>query len=110
MARLTLRLPKTLHNHLEDLAHTEGISLNQYIVYALTRQATMAYSVQAVPDKAIEHQQAAYAALLEQLGAFSHERIAQALDAREVLKPEDGLSASTLARLRHRIHDFPPPA
>ena len=38
MSRLTLRLPETLHQQLCHLAEDEGVSLNQYIVYALTRQ------------------------------------------------------------------------
>ena len=35
MSRLTLRLPDTLHKRLSQRANREGISLNQYIVYAL---------------------------------------------------------------------------
>ena len=41
MGRLTVRLPDALHQELEDLAHSEGVSLNHYLVYALTRQATL---------------------------------------------------------------------
>ncbi len=41
MGRLTVRLPDALHRQLESLAHSEGVSLNQYLVYALTRQATL---------------------------------------------------------------------
>ena len=36
MSRLTLRLPETLHRQLEAQARREGVSLNQYIVYALS--------------------------------------------------------------------------
>jgi hypothetical protein len=41
MGRLTVRLPDGLHQQLELLARNEGVSLNQYLVYALTRQATL---------------------------------------------------------------------
>jgi hypothetical protein len=41
MGRLTVRLPEALHRQLESLAKSEGVSLNQYLVYALTRQATL---------------------------------------------------------------------
>jgi len=51
MSRLTLRLPETLHQQLIHLAEGEGISLNQYLVYALTRQVTQIYSVQQVPKQ-----------------------------------------------------------
>ena len=37
MSRLTLRLPESLHEQLADRAKREGVSLNQYIVYSLTR-------------------------------------------------------------------------
>ncbi|MDJ1173792.1 toxin-antitoxin system HicB family antitoxin [Roseofilum sp. BLCC_M114] len=49
MSQVELQLPETLHQQLTQLAENEGVSLNQYIVYALTRQVTMAYTVQAIP-------------------------------------------------------------
>ena len=60
MSRLTLRLPETLHQQLSEQANREGISLNQYIVYALTRQA--AYTVHPVSDT--DWQQAGFAAVI----------------------------------------------
>ena len=56
MSRLTLRLPETLHQQLTNLAEGEGVSLNQYIVYALTRQVTLAYSVSSVSEEEIQQQ------------------------------------------------------
>ena len=41
MARLTLRLPASLHEFLSQRADEEGISLNQYLVYTLTRAAAL---------------------------------------------------------------------
>jgi hypothetical protein len=46
MSRLTLRLPETLHCRLVQLAEGEGVSLNQYITYALTRQVSFASPTQ----------------------------------------------------------------
>lgn len=40
MRRLTIRLPDSLHKSLQAQAHDEGISLNQFIVYQLTRSST----------------------------------------------------------------------
>jgi len=40
MSRLTLRLPETLHHSLVEQAQAEGVSLNQFIVYSLTRMTT----------------------------------------------------------------------
>jgi uncharacterized protein (DUF1778 family) len=39
MARLTLRLPESLHEALAAKAKEEGVSMNQYLVYALSRAA-----------------------------------------------------------------------
>lgn len=41
MARLTLRLPESLHDAITSLAEREGVSVNHFVVYALT-QATAA--------------------------------------------------------------------
>ncbi len=79
------------------------MSLNQYIVYALTRQATLAYTVQQVPEKAIREQRAAYNALLQSLGGASAGEIAAALDEREAAEPEEGLTPEVMARLRRRL-------
>ena len=53
MGRLTINLPDCLHRQLEELASNESVSLNQYIVYALTRQITLAYTVQTVAEKGL---------------------------------------------------------
>ena len=40
MSRLTLRLPESLHQNLVRQAKAEGVSLNQMIVYLLTRMTS----------------------------------------------------------------------
>ncbi len=110
MGRLTLRLPNTLHTHLESLARHEGVSLNQYVVFALTRQATIAYMVQRVPEREIERQHTTFAALLEKLGPASFDEIAQTLRERATAEPDPGLDAESLERLRERIQKFSPPS
>lgn len=103
MGRLTVRLPGTLHKQLKTMAEQEGISLNQYIVYALTRQVTLAYTVQAVPDGSIAEQRASYTALLQSLGQASFEEIEAIMAEREIIEPEVGLDPRVLARLRERL-------
>jgi antitoxin HicB len=39
--RITLRTPKSLHKDLVEQAEKEGTSLNQYIVYLLSKEVTM---------------------------------------------------------------------
>lgn len=103
MSRLTLRLPNTLHDQIRALAEYENISINQYVVFALTRQVTQAYEAQQVPDKAIRQQRAAYTALLKSLGQASFEEIKEVLDEREEVEPETGLTPDVVEKLQNRI-------
>lgn len=103
MSRLTLRLPDSLHRQLEQTAENEQISLNQYIVYALTRQLTLAYNVQALSDKVVAEERAAYSALLQTLGRASFDEIQRALAAREAVTPEAGLTPEVMENLRAKM-------
>jgi len=103
MSRLTLRLPDSLHRQLEQMASNEAVSLNQYIVFALTRQVTLAYTVQSVPEKAVAEQRAAYTALLQNLGTSSYDEIKKAMDKRQKVKPENGLTQSVIEKVKRRI-------
>ena len=42
MARVTLRLPDSLHEQLAAQAEAEGVSMNQYLVYMLAQGSTAA--------------------------------------------------------------------
>jgi hypothetical protein len=77
MGRLTLRLPESLHQQLESQARQEKVSLNQYLVYALTRHVAMAYMVTPIPEEAVQQQREAFTALLENLGQASSAEIRQ---------------------------------
>ncbi len=103
MSRLTLRLPETLHQQLVDLAEGEGVSLNQYIVYALTRQAVLAHAIQVVPQAEVEQQQQAFQLLIKQLGQALPAEIQSVLATREQTEPEVELSSDVVARLQERI-------
>jgi hypothetical protein len=103
MSRLTLRLPETLHQQLAKLAEGEGVSLNQYIVYALTRQTALAYGVQAVPDAEVAQHQQAFQSLINRLGQASPSEIKSVLATREETDPEAELSADIVGRLQEKI-------
>src|SRR5258708_840774 len=110
MSRLTLRLPETLHNQLEALARDEAVSLNQYIVYALTRQVTLAYTVQPIADGQINEQRAAYSALLQSLGQSTFGEVEKVLAGREKVRPETGLTPEPgKARKRRMAQQKRPP-
>jgi len=99
MSRLTVRLPNALHIQLDKLARAEGVSLNQYIVYALTRQATIdIHSLQnntAKPAKAN--------------GPAKQAAAVQAEDEEDAGVGVTDLDDEAEARLRRRFDDFPPP-
>lgn len=103
MGRLTLRLPESLHQQLESRARQEKVSLNQYLVYALTRHVAMAYMVTPIPEEAMQQQREAFAALLENLGQASSAEIKRVLNEREEVTSEPGLDPEVAARLSQRI-------
>lgn len=105
MSRFTLRLPETLHQQLANLAECEGVSLNQYIVYALTRQVTLAYSVSSVPEEEIQQQKLSFNSLMQELGKASSSEIATALTEREMVPPEKELDSKTITLLQQRIQN-----
>ncbi|MEJ5311464.1 MAG: toxin-antitoxin system HicB family antitoxin [Anaerolineae bacterium] len=95
MGRLTLRLPDTLHQQLASLAEGEGVSLNQLIVYALTRHVTWASSAR--------QQEVTYAALLKSLGEASPDEVRAVLNERKAVYPEPVLTADVIERLHERF-------
>jgi hypothetical protein len=103
MSALTLELPETLHHQLEDLAESEGIQLQQYILYVLTRQIASAYTAQVVSEEAVVRQETAFATLLQRLGKASPSDMEQVFTEREVVEPESDLSPETVKRLREQI-------
>lgn len=105
MSRLTLRLPETLHQQLINLAKGEGISLNQYIVYALTRQVSSAYTVETISKEDIKEQQDNFNNLLERLGEADTKEIEKALSKREIIEPEPELTSEIIDRLKAKIKD-----
>ena len=105
MSRLTLRLPETLHLQLEERARRENVSLNQYLVYALTRQVASDYTVVALPPEAVQQQREQFEALLLRMRAASPEEIADAMAERELVSPEPELDPDLVQRLRYRINE-----
>lgn len=109
MSRLTLRLPETLHQQLAHLAEREGVSLNQYIVYSLTRQIAPSYTVEMTSAEAINQQQEAFSALRKDLGELSLMEAKSVLAQREAVQPEEALSPDIIARFQQykKLHETP---
>lgn len=103
MSRLALRLPDTLHQQLIDLAESEGVSLNQYIVYALTRQSSINYIIQPIPKQETNQQQSDFTNLLQKLGTASPTEIDIALAERETVEPEKELTPEIITQFQQRL-------
>jgi hypothetical protein len=103
MSELVLQLPETLYQQLESLAKSEGVPLNNYIVYTLTRQVSLAYTIQVSSPEAIAQQRANFATLLHRLGKTSEARIDEILAKRQVVKPEPDLPPETIEKLKRLI-------
>ncbi len=84
---------------------TNDISLNQYLVYALTRQVASDYTVVAWPPEAVQQQRQQFEALLQRIRAASPEEIADAMAEREIVPPEPDLDPDLVQRLRLRINE-----
>jgi hypothetical protein len=91
MSRLTLRLPETLHNKLANIAKSEGVSLNQYIVYALSCQIHNSYTIDSLSEKEIEQQKTAFNQLIKDLGNLEDDEIRTILNQREKVNPDEEL-------------------
>lgn len=102
MSRLTLRLPESLHRRLAEAAEREDVSLNQYLVYLLAQGSASPYSVRPVPEEEVREQRRAYGELLDDLGSATHAELKAALEEREAVKPEPGLSPDLIERIAYR--------
>ena len=102
MSRLTLRLPDSLHRQLKAAARKENVSLNQFIVYALTRQMS-SYEIEETPAEEVRRQEENFFWLLEQLREGTPEEIRRALDAREPAEPAEVMAWPQVQQLRQRV-------
>ncbi len=103
MRRFTLRLPETLFQRLELLADSEGVSLNQYLIYSLTQHAARAYRVYPVPKDEIASQHAKYDELIEALGTVSDRDFDAILAEGEPVESDARLDSELVARIEAKI-------
>ena len=124
MSNLTLKLPQTLQTELELLADDEGVSLERYIMYALTQKVTLAKlalqhqnrleltpeqvrflaQVQPVAESEMEEQVDLFAALRARLGPVASDaEVAAFLANREIAEAEPDLTPEAVARFRTQL-------
>jgi hypothetical protein len=81
----------------------DNLHLFESMLFALTRQATLAYTVRAVSETEIAQQRTAFSALLQNLGQASFAEIEQIRRERETVTPETGLTPEVVQRLQNRM-------
>jgi hypothetical protein len=52
MSALSLRLPKSLHEQLRELAHEEGISVNQFVMLAVAEKVASISTIEYLEKRA----------------------------------------------------------
>ena len=103
MRRFTLRLPETLFQRLQLLADSEGVSLNQYLVYALTQNVARAYRPIPVPKEEIARQHVQFEALIAALPTATDEEFDAILAEGEASDVATGLDPDVVARVEAKI-------
>jgi len=92
-----------LFQRLELLANSEGVSLNQYLLYSLTQHASRAYRVYPVPQAEIERQHRAYDALIEALGTAADAEFDMIPEEGELAEPEIAVDPELAAQVEVQI-------
>lgn len=101
METLTLNLPEALSRNLRAEAQQAGVSLEDLVLFALTRLSTPAYTVQVVSEEERHRQETLRAALRQSLGPpATIEEARRFLETRELVEPELDLDPVAVARLR----------
>ncbi|NUM43907.1 MAG: toxin-antitoxin system HicB family antitoxin [Anaerolineales bacterium] len=104
MSELTLQLPDTLYQQLEELALDEGVSLSHYILYTLTNRVASANSIQILPPEQVSQQRANFETLLQKLGKASKARVDEILATRPAGSADPDLNPETVKKIKQLIH------
>ena len=103
MSQIEISVPDTLLHQLKKTAKKEGVSLEQYILFALTRQTMLTPAICKVSEKDALSQHEDFTERIKRLGNASSEELEKILREREPMEPEPGLKQETVLRLKNRI-------
>jgi len=103
MANIQVNIPDTLRYQLEYISQNEGISVEQYIVYALTRQIMLTPLIHKVPEQDVAYQHHDFTERIRRLGKVSYDELEKILEERESAIPEPVLKPEVISRLKQRI-------
>lgn len=103
MSQIKISVPDTLLYQMKKSARREGVSLEQYIVFALTRQTMLIPVIRKVSEGDAEFQQNDFIERIKRLGKASSEELEKILQEREIAEPESGLDPQTVLQLKNRL-------
>ncbi len=103
MSQIEISVPDTLLNQLKTTARKEGVSLDQYILFALTRQTMLIPSIRKVSGKDAEFQHKDFTERIKRLGNASSDELDKVLQERDPVEPEPDLKQETVLLLKNRI-------
>ena len=99
----TIQLPTSLHALLNQRAHREGVSLDRYLIYALTEHLASTKGRDVVSRHEIEEQEMRFESLLTAYPKPSQAEVEAAYAAWEDAPPGDTADVSIEAALRAKI-------
>ena len=67
MSALSLRFPKTLHEQLRELAREEGISVNQFVMLAVTEKVASISTVEYLEKRASQGSREKFLEILQRV-------------------------------------------
>lgn len=103
MSVVTLELPETLMETIKKEAAQAKVSVEQYIVFTLSRQSNTAYKVTpATPDE-IREQELKFAALRQSLGNPNRNATKRVLQERGSIEPEKDLNPRAVEILQSKF-------
>jgi hypothetical protein len=101
---INVKVPESLFLNLTAQAISEGVTLEEIVVYALTRQTTPAYQVREMTDEDLQAQERRHSALIQSLRKnnrqISIEEAKKILSEREQIEPESKLGGKTIEKLK----------
>jgi DNA-directed RNA polymerase specialized sigma54-like protein len=105
MSQIEISIPDTLLVQLKKTARKEGVSLEQYILFALTRQTMLSPAIHKLSEKDAESQHKDFTERINRLGKTSSEELEEILQERESVEPDPGLEQETVLRFKNRIDE-----
>lgn len=103
MSVVTLELPETLLETIKQEAEQAKVSVEQYIVFTLSRQSNPHYKVIMATTDEIREQEIKFAALRQSLGQPSREITERVLQERESIEPEKDLNPQATEILQSKF-------